>query len=105
MNKILIKKIINNLKNNLLEIFEKKGKFLFFLLLFLVFVCSGLAWYFFVYNYSWDEGKKQDYIKSKSNEEIFFNKSKFDDVVLEIERRKTEYQKTFDVPRDIFGIE
>jgi uncharacterized membrane protein len=96
---------IDNFKNNFFEMFSKKRMFLLSFLFLSVLVYSGYLWYTSIYNYSWDENKKQEYIKSKSNEENSFNKARFEKNISEIEKRKAEYLKPLETPRDIFGLE
>ncbi len=105
MKNIFNKTKLDNLKNGFFQMLTKRRKLLLFLVLVLVLAYSGYLWYAAVYNYSWNENKKQEYIKSKTNEEIFFNRTKFEEVISKTEKRKAEYQNTAEVPRDIFGIE
>ncbi len=102
----IFKKIrIDNFKNKFFKILSKKRKLLLFVFFLFILIYAGYLWYGSVYNYSWDENKKQEYIKSKSGEDNSFDKVKFEKIVSEIERRKAEYQIPVGASRDIFGIE
>lgn len=101
----VLKKInIGELKEKFFSIFYGKGKIFLLTMFLLCLVYCGYLSYTFIYNSSWNEDKKQEYINSKSNDDVFFNRSKFEGVISNIEKRKTEYQNSIEVSRDIFGL-
>lgn len=65
--------------------------------------CAYLG-YNYLYQPSWSEARKQEYIESRQEENIVFNKNKFDRVVAELEKRKTNFQKSVENIPDIFSL-
>jgi len=101
----ILKKIkIDGVKNNFFARLSKKRMFLLSFLFLSVLTYSAYLWYTSICNYSWDEGKKQEYLKSKSDDENSFNKARFEKIIAEIEKRKVEYRKPVETSRDIFGL-
>jgi hypothetical protein len=103
---------LKNIKKDIISgrIFIQCGSFLsgkikniLFLLFFgLSFYC-GYIWYTYVYNPSWSEEKKTEYLKTK-DKEVTFNRKKFQDIVEKEKKRGEEYQKKIDQTNDIFRI-
>lgn len=65
--------------------------------------CAYL-WYGYLYHPGWSAAKKQEYIESRKEEEVVFNKNKFDKAISEIEIRKSYFQKPVENIPDIFSI-
>jgi hypothetical protein len=59
-------------------------------------------WYVYIANPHWSDSQKQEYIKTKQGQTVFDQK-KFDAIISEIGRRKSEYDKTEHAP-DIFRL-
>jgi hypothetical protein len=62
-------------------------------------------WYSFIYNPSWSEGRKQEYIESRKEESVVFDKNNFNKVISETENRKNNFQKSAENIPDIFSLE
>jgi hypothetical protein len=60
-------------------------------------------WYQNVYNYEWDEVKKQDYMNNK-NAGTSLNRVKFERALADIARRKEIYGKNLENMKDIFHL-
>ena len=75
---------------------------LVFISLLLIVYC-GYTWYRHIYNPGWNEARKREYFESKEKSNVF-EKDRFDRVVAETERRKSEYQKKYEEQTDIFRI-
>jgi hypothetical protein len=60
-------------------------------------------WYQNVYNYEWDEVKKQDYMNNK-NAGTSLNRVKFERSLADIARRKEAYDKNLENMKDIFHL-
>jgi hypothetical protein len=88
-----------------LDFLLKKNRI--FLAIFSLAILSYYAylWYGYIYNPSWSENKKQEYIESKKEENIVFDKKSFDKVMAEIENRKINFQKPVENVPDIFSLE
>ena len=86
------------------KIFLGRSKFFILLLAFLLLAYCEYSWYFYFYNSSWNNDKKQEYAKTKSDRTVFFNEEKFQKIVNKIEERKNKYQNTLEVTRDIFNL-
>lgn len=75
--------------------------------LFLIIVLTGYCvylWYGYVYHSEWDEGRKKSYADTRGKD-VTLNKSKFDGLVSEREKRSARYQENLsDIP-DIFRLE
>lgn len=103
-----IKKLIN--KINLTDSFKKIASFLdrrsrwvlSFIFLVLIGYCAYL-WYSHISNPDWSEVRRQEYISTKQSGSIF-NKDKFDEVVREVENKRSEYQRNIENIPDIFRL-
>lgn len=63
----------------------------------------GFLWYTLVSRPQWSEGRKQEYISTKENK-VKFDQEKFDKVIGEIEKRKSEYNTKAENITDIFRL-
>lgn len=101
----ILKKIkVNKFKNEFCKMLNRNKRLVLFMLFLFIIIYSGFLWNSSVYNYSWDENKKQEYIKSKTSEDNFFNKTRFESIISKTEKRSANYQNPNETPRDIFGI-
>jgi ammonia channel protein AmtB len=66
--------------------------------------CAYL-WYSYIYNPSWSESRKQEYIESRKEESVVFDKNNFNKVISETENRKNNFQKSTENIPDIFSLE
>jgi hypothetical protein len=58
-------------------------------------------WYFFIFNSSWSEEKKQGYINTHGKE-VMLDEKKFDSVINEFSKRKERYNLKSEIVKDIF---
>ncbi|MFA5993652.1 MAG: hypothetical protein WC823_01685 [Parcubacteria group bacterium] len=70
---------------------------------FLFLAYCALIWYQNVYNYAWDEVKKQEYMNNK-NAGTNLNRVKFEKALKDTEKRREEYQKNVENIKDIFRL-
>ncbi|MEK7598308.1 MAG: hypothetical protein AAB487_01080 [Patescibacteria group bacterium] len=97
-----------NLKNKTKEKLDKISTFLkeksrwilFFIFLFFM-GYSAYLWNIYIYNSTWSESRKQEYINTKEKEAIF-KKDKFRSVIDETRNRKANYQKNIEDVPNIF---
>jgi hypothetical protein len=83
--------------------FQKNVRWFFFAAIFGAILYGGFVWRKCVYNSGWSESKKQEYIKSKDKGAVF-NKSAFEGMVAEKERREREAEKKSEGITDIFRL-
>jgi Ca2+/Na+ antiporter len=83
--------------------FSGKIKLIVFALFFLLSLCCVYIWYSYVYNYQWSAEKKAEYMKTK-DEEVTFNRKKFQEIVEKERKRAEEYERPIEIKKDIFGI-
>jgi len=76
----------------------------------LVFVIAVLAsgycvyiWYNFVYEPGWSDSRKREYIINKDKGAVF-NRTRFKEIVAEIESRKARFGERIENSEDIFRI-
>ncbi len=103
---------LKNLKNkiNLIAFSKKAASFLnrkshwvlSFIFLVLIGYCAYL-WYNHISNPGWSEARRQEYINTKQGGSIF-NKDRFDEVVREVEGKRSEYQRNIENIPDIFRL-
>jgi hypothetical protein len=81
-----------------------RGEGYVLLLIFAIFLgYCGYLWYGYVYDYQWDDAKKQEYINTQKSG-VNFNQEKFEKVLGEITARQAEYAKEVEARRDIFNV-
>jgi hypothetical protein len=61
------------------------------------------VWYFFVFNFSWSEDKKQEYLNIHGKD-ITLDENKFNEVADEFSKRKEKYDIKSEPVKDIFQI-
>lgn len=100
-----IKKVFNVLKlRQIFSSFVLRGINLFvFLMAIVVCVFCVYIWHSYIYNFKWDEDRKQEYIKSKEKE-VIFNRSRFEEAVKEFQIRQDEFEKMVEIKQDIFRL-
>jgi len=88
-----------------LNFFFKKNRI--FLVVFSLIIFSYCAYlgYSYIYHPGWSEAKKQEYIESRKEEGVVFNKNRFNKVISEIESRENYFQKSVENIPDIFSLE
>ena len=74
-----------------------------FIALVILSFCAYL-WYNYLYNPSWSESRKQEYIESRKEESVVFDKKNFDKIIGEIKNRKDYFQKPVENIPDIFSL-
>ncbi len=82
---------------------KKNRPFLIIFSMALFSYCACL-WYGYLYRPNWSEDKKQAYIESRKEEEVVFNKNKFNRVISEVANRKNNFQKSMESVPDIFSL-
>jgi hypothetical protein len=85
------------------NVLGKKSRWIIFITLLLMAGFCGRTWYRYIYSPSWSDGQKKAYMNSKDNGSIF-NKSKFDEIISEQEKRKKSYDKNVEDMKDIFKL-
>ncbi len=103
---------LKNLKNkinpavffkNTASFLKRKSRWaLFFIFLALIGYCAYL-WYIHISNPGWSEARRQEYTNTKQSGSIF-NKEKFDEIVREVEGKRSEYQRNIENIPDIFRL-
>jgi hypothetical protein len=81
---------------------KKRRWVLLSVFLVLIGYCAYL-WYSHITNPRWSEARRQEYINTKQSGSIF-NKDRFDDIVREIEAKRSEYQRNIENIPDIFRL-
>lgn len=94
-----ILEFLNKIKVFLLE----KRRWVLLIIALLALSYCGFLWYKFVSKPQWNDGKKQEYISTKENK-LKFDQGKFDKVIGEIEKRKSEYNTKTENITDIFRL-
>ena len=61
-------------------------------------------WYNYLYQPKWSEEKKQEYIESRKEENVIFNRNRFNKVITELANRKNNFQKSVENIPDIFSL-
>lgn len=82
----------------------KRNRILLLVFSLAIFSYCAYLWYSYLYQPNWSEDKKQEYIESKKEEEVVFNKNKFNKIMAEIENRKNYFQKSVENIPDIFSL-
>lgn len=90
------------LRSGLVFVVNKRRWIVSFAALALLAYCA-LLWYQYIYNARWSDSKKQEYIQAKAKE-VVFDENKFDEVVNELARRKSESGKNLAGLQDIFRL-
>lgn len=91
--------------SNYIHKFLKEKNHIFLMFLFLGLIgCYGYLFYIYVYQPEWSEARKQSYLDSKKEENIVFDKKRFEKVVQEIENREGYFQKSVENVPDIFSL-
>lgn len=65
--------------------------------------CCAYLWYAHIVNPRWSEARRQEYTNTRQSGSIF-NKDKFDDIVREVEAKRSEYQRNIENVPDIFRL-
>ncbi|MEI6587999.1 MAG: hypothetical protein WCO05_03565 [Candidatus Moraniibacteriota bacterium] len=85
------------------KFFSGNVKLFVFILFFILSGYCVYVWYSCVYDYSWSEDRKSEYLKTK-DKEVTFNRKKFQEIVEKEQKKEEEYDKKIVVEKDIFGI-
>ncbi len=103
---------IEKLKNNLephflwgkLSLFlEKRTSYLVFVLLLSLVGYGSFIWYRYVYKSEWSSSRAEEYIRTK-DKGTALNKNRFDEIVVEKEKRSVDYKKEISNLPDIFRL-
>jgi hypothetical protein len=87
-----------------LDFLLKKNRIFLLIFSLAIFSYCAYLWYVYIYNPEWNEIRKQVYIESWQEEEVVFNKNRFNKVIAELENRKNNFfQSTENIP-DIFSL-
>jgi hypothetical protein len=86
------------------DLLGKKSRWIIFVALLLMAGFCGRIWYEYVYSPSWSDEQKKAYINSKGKG-VLFNRSKFDEIIGEQEKRKKDFDKNIEDLKDIFKLE
>jgi hypothetical protein len=81
----------------------RKSRWLIFVSIFMVAGFSGHIWYKYVYNPGWNDEQKKAYINSKDKGTVF-NKSRFDGIISNQDKRRNNYDKKIEEVQDIFKL-
>jgi len=87
---------------NLGIIWKKFYKILFFVLLFSAIIFGGYVWNRNLHSSTWDEQKKQEFVKSQ-DKGVVFNENNFEKALEIVGQRAEENSKTSDVGKDFFS--
>lgn len=94
----------HNLRKLLFKFMSGQASFFMLLVIISLFFYCVYIWYDSIYAPEWSESEKQEYIKNKEKG-VVFNKSSFEAIVSESQKRLEESQKKIDAPLDIFRLE
>ena len=85
------------------KFFEKKARWFIFGILFILTGFCVYFWYFFIYQSHWSETRKEEYAKTKERGAIF-DENRFNGVIEETKRRRSDYDREFEEREDIFRL-
>ena len=106
--KINLKDIVKKIRSvNYRELFfgmlnEGNRWIIFVSLICMTLFCINL-WYKYIYHSEWSEEAKKEYLNSQERG-VLFDKERFNDVVLQQEKRKSEFEKESEKEEDIFRL-
>ncbi|OGI17309.1 MAG: hypothetical protein A2Z52_02900 [Candidatus Moranbacteria bacterium RBG_19FT_COMBO_42_6] len=80
---------------------KEKSGWILSLIFALVIGYSVYLWYIYAFNPTWDDAKKEEYIKTKQSD-ANFNEDMFSAVIGEVRQRKSNYQKSLNNVPNIF---
>jgi len=81
------------LLRNMSQALKEKSGWILSLIFALVIGYSVYLWYAYAFNSTWDDAKKEEYIKTKQRD-ANFDKDRFNSVIGEVRQRKSNYQKS-----------
>jgi hypothetical protein len=93
-----------NFSDGSLNFLLKRNRIFLLVFSLAIFSYGAYLWYGCLYHPGWSADKKQAYIESKKEEEVVFNKNKFNKIMAEIENRKNYFQKSVENVPDIFSL-
>jgi len=94
-----IKKLFGGIGN----FFVRKRQWIIISVALVLLAFAGYLWYAYIIKPQWSDSQKQAYINTKTNEAVF-NQTKFDSVISDIAKRKSDYNNDPASPPDIFNL-
>lgn len=80
-----------------------KTAWLFMLIILAIFGYLIYIWYFFVFNLSWGDENREEYMRQK-DQEVILDSSRLEKILSESERKKESFPEEVVVGKDIFGL-
>ena len=93
-----------NFSDWILSFLLKKNRIFLLILLLVLFGYWIYLGYAYLYQPGWSEEKKQGYIESRKEENVVFNRNKFNKVIEEIASRKDNFKKSVENIPDVFSL-